>query len=123
MRGAATIHVQVEVVDRDGLVFELDGDPASWERTIVRKKDKFKALLGDGKAKVSASLSERIGGSHGYSSVSTNVSVSVQCNQDAKTIHEAGLECFEEAVAITEDIMPKAKKVLEIHLSRLYKEQ
>jgi hypothetical protein len=109
-----SIHIAVETKGANGeIINEVGGEPASWDRTIVSHKDKFKQLLGDGGARVSMTLNERMGGSHGYSGVSTSVTVTLTCNQSEKTIRQAADLAFEECVAITGDVFPKAKSVLE----------
>jgi hypothetical protein len=96
-----------------------DAPMGSWEESmVVRKKDAFKKLLGDGNSRVSMALSERMSGPYGYSSVNVNVSITVTCNQDEDTIEEAAHLAFEEAVAISDDVFPKAMMLLEEHLKK-----
>ena len=113
-RTPMAVHTTVETLDhRRNFVEKL-----SWERTHTVMSDSLKALLGNGKARVSVSLSEKISGPVGYSSVSTNVSVTFSCNQDEDTVNAASAAAFEQAVAVTDEIFPKAMQLLEAHLQR-----
>ncbi len=124
MSAAATIHVEVNVLDDDGQTVSMVGDEyASYEGTVVRNRDEFKKILGDGNARVSVSLSERMGGPYGYSSVSTNVTVTLNCNQDAATIRKAQEMAFGEAAGFTEDCFGKAMDMLRHHLSQHYRDE
>ncbi len=121
MNGAASIHVEVTVLDpSEQLIAEHDNEIVSYERTAVIQKDKYKKILGDSNARVSVSFSERMGGAYGYSSVSTNVTVTINCNQDTNTIRKAQEMAFEEAVGFTEDCFGKAVHMLNAHLNRYY---
>ena len=111
-----TIHVAQVICDHEGNL--IADHPFSWEQTMA--KDKYKALLGDGNARVSMSMSEKMGGPYGYSSVSINVSVSVNCNQDENTIAKAQDAAFTEVALGLDTWFEKAHKILNSHLAQFY---
>lgn len=111
--------MEVTVIN-DGYPLNDIGDtPVSWERTIVRQKDKFKKILGDAQARCSVTISERIGAAN-YSSVSMSTTVTLSCNQDSKTIQEAEEMALAEALAFTDDNIVTAYRMLEQHQQTLY---
>jgi hypothetical protein len=114
-------HLEIVVRDDNGDVIDKVGDEfASWERTIFMK-DKFRQLIGDSGARVSISVSERIGGPYGYSSVSVNVTVTLSCDQNVATVREAEQQAFQEAAGFADENIEKAYAMLEAHLEKLVK--
>jgi hypothetical protein len=119
----ASIHADVLVVDGNGNTIEKVGDElVSWEKTVVRKKDEYKQVLGDGNARVTVSISEKIG-ARSYSNLSVHVSVTLRCNQDAETIRAAEDLAFQEAVAFMDDTVDRAYQLLTVHLDRIVPEE
>lgn len=105
------------------MIDKINDKPASWEETVtIREKDKYKVILGDAGARVSASLGERMGGSRGFSSVSMNATVTLNCNQDSKTIPKAYSMAFAEAKAAIVEFFPEAMELLEEHLDQHHAE-
>lgn len=122
--GAAIIDVScIFFSDRRGAgitIDEIDGEPLSKGFKIVREKDEYKALLGDGNARVSVGFDENIGAPYGYSSVKIRVNVSINCDQNRDTIQKATSMAFDECVACADDVIKKAYDVLVVHLGKLY---
>ena len=119
MKGAATIHVEVDVNNDGDPLYEVNGKPASWERTIVRQKDEFKKILGDGNARTSITVSERVGAEH-YSSCSISCTVTLTCNQDKATIERAKEMALNEGLAFLDENIPVAWNMLDTHQRLLY---
>lgn len=80
--------------------------------------DEYKSLVGDGGAKVSVSVGEKVGAPQ-YSSVSLMCSVSMVCDQDTAVISKAQTAAFEECVAFIDAHVDVAYDMLEIHVNRL----
>lgn len=121
MKGAAKIYIEVLVNNDGDLVAEVGDKPASWERTIVRHKDEYKKIIGDGNARVSVTLSERIGAEH-YSSCSVSATVTLTCNQDQETIQRAEKMALNEGLAFLDEHVPVAWELLTQHQLLLYRD-
>jgi len=61
------------------------------------QKDRLKALVGDGLARVSVSVSEKVSGPD-YSSMSISVTVTMTCDQNEKTVATAREEALGECL-------------------------
>lgn len=111
------IHVSVETCDRYGdLCTDIN---LTWEATMqhTKAKETFSQFAGDGKAKVSISLSEKIGGPQ-YSSVSVMVTVSLTCNQDEETINKAAGAAHTHTISLLDSYIEDALDGLHAHLER-----
>lgn len=90
---------------------------------MVRNKDEYRDILGDGSARVSVSLGEKVGGPYGYSNVMINVTTTLGCNQDEETVARAHALAFQQNVQVLDDHFQTAYQLLEAHLSRHYREE
>lgn len=114
--------VSVEIKDGKRILYTIGQHIATYYDThyeSTMNKDKFKELLGDGQARVSIGMDERIAGPH-YSSVSIRVNISVNCNQSAETIEAATELLSDEAMAYLEGHYEVAVERLREHLNHLY---
>lgn len=121
MRGAALIEASIDLIDPDGYpIIESGGQLASRKVQIMRDNDKYKAILGDGNARVNVGLDESIGGPYGYSSVKIRMSVTLTCDQNAESVQQAKQYCFDECMDFIEGNLGIAHKMLVDHLERFY---
>ena len=115
--------VDVTVRGVDGEVIDRVGDTAfSYTRSEMKQKDEYQKLLGDGNARVSVGLGEKIGGPYGYSSVDVRINTTLTCNQDEETVRTAGHLAFRECVAVVDDIIDNSMLMLKSHLERNHHE-
>lgn len=115
-------HVVVETLDHRGdVVDSINGVDTSYEQEVALAKDKFKQLIGDANARTSVSVSSKMGGPYGFSSVSVSCSVTLTCNQDDKTIQEAKMAAFQEAVGFIDVTMPHCMALLNAQLEEHYR--
>ena len=113
--------IYVTLRDAHGNPIAMIGDTVvSYTRTEMKQKDDYQKLLGDGNARVSVGLGEKIGGPYGYSSVDVRVNVTLTCNQDEGTLTNAAHLAFRECVAVVDDIVDKSMVMLRSHLERNY---
>jgi len=113
----------VTVRDRDGEEIKYIGDVmASHTKTEVKTGDLYAEVYGNGAARVSVGLGEKIGGPYGYSSVDVRVNVTLTCNQDEETLTRAAHLAFRECVSVTDDIIDKSMTMLKHHLERNYED-
>ncbi len=117
-KNAVQTRVDVDVKDTDGNTIDSVGnEKASYTRTEVKEKDEYQKILGDGNARVSVGLDEKIGGP-GYSSVGIRINVGINCNQDCETIEKAYGLAFRECVTIMDEIVDKSIQMLRSHIQR-----
>ena len=83
------------------------------------EKDQYKAILGDGNARVSVGFDENIGDPNSYSSVKVRVNVTITCDQNRGTIQKAQEMAFQECVAFSDDAVKKGFDVLIAHLKQI----
>lgn len=122
LHAAPVRHVVVETRDHQGdVVDSINGVDTSYEQEVALAKDKFKQLIGDANARTSVSVSARMGGPYGYSSVSVNCSVTLTCNQDDDTIQEAKMAAFQEAFGFIDVAMPQCMALLNAQLEEHYR--
>lgn len=108
------IHWFIEVKDKTGSTVEHK------EQTVERFKDRFQSIRGDQGAKVTVSLTERIGGPYGYSQVSLGVTVSLQCHQSEDMILRAETMALEESMEFLDSNFGTAHQLLVKHLGEYY---
>lgn len=110
-----------QTITRNGRAIpEIDGRPASYRRTTVKKyEDDLEKVVGNGQARVSVSLNETVGGPEAYSSVRLGVHVTLTCNQDADTIKVAHDLAFQECVGALDSTIDDAMKMLVTHIERV----
>lgn len=108
-----TIRASVETRDLAGNV--IDDVESSWEATMTTKHptkhDALASLLGDGKAKVEVTLSDKVGGP-AYSSTTVYVTITLSCNQDEKTVMRAASEAQTMAASLLSEYIEDASKTL-----------
>lgn len=115
-------HVTVTTFDHNGDVVDSIGEhDTTYEETIILAKDKFKQLLGDNNARVSISVSSKMGGPYGYSAVSVNCSVTLSCNQDDETIQKAKMMAFQEDISFLDETMGHCMRLLNAQLAEHYR--
>lgn len=121
MKGHARIDATIEIIDQDRIpIASVNGEPASRRIQAMRTNDKYKALMGDGNARVNVGVDESIGGPYGYSSVKIRVSVTLSCDQNEETVKQAERACLDECLVFIEDNVGAAYAMLSNHLDLLY---
>jgi len=117
----ANVHISVVTKGLESTEIDvIDNKQATYEGTIIMP-DKFKDLLGDENARVSVSFNERMGGSHGFSSVGVTATVTINCDQSEGVISEAQEVAFRTAVDFADAHLGGAMELLEAHLSDYYR--
>lgn len=117
-------HVSVETRDQRGdVLYAIKGEDATYEQSEILMKDEYKKLIGDANARTSVSVSSKMGGAYGYSAVSINVSVTLTCNQDRKTLKAAKDACLNECVSFIDEAMPHCMAMLDAQLHELYRSE
>lgn len=115
--------VSVEIKDGKRTLYTIGSSIATYQDTHYESpmgnKEKYKDLLGDGNARVSIGMDERIAGPH-YSSVSIRVNISINCDQTESSIKEASDLLTKEAMAYLEGHYEVAVERLRQHLDHLY---
>jgi hypothetical protein len=114
--------VNVETTAQGSLVNTIDGEDATYTE-IENLRDKYKVLLGDGQARVSLGVDERVSGPHGtYSSVSVRVSVTLSCDQSEEGISKASDLAIRKASSLLDQHLPIAVRKLRRHLRAIAEE-
>jgi hypothetical protein len=116
-----TVQVDVEILDGDKRpINKIRGRDATYKETYYMK-DEFKTILGDGQARVSVGLDEKIGGRN-YSSAAVRVNVTLSCDQSADTIKKATEMAFNTAAEFLDTHLPPAVRLLDQHISDIFGE-
>lgn len=115
-----TATIEVETLDRHGIVLKVDGKPTTYKQ-VHYMKDEFKQLLGDAQARVSIGVDERFSGPSGsYSSVSVRVNITLSCDQSQAKIDAATKMAFDYASGFLDGHAVPAMKLLNKHLETMY---
>jgi len=108
----AKLLLSVDVTHRGDRIDEVDGAPVSFLGE-QQMGDEYKALLGDGDAKVSISVGAKVNGPQNtYSTVNVLATVTLRCGQDKSVVELATDLATTDAIRAVEDAMPLAKSML-----------
>lgn len=117
------IRVKVHLSDQNGApLLDAEGAPVSYEVTHMRQKDELKALVGDGQARVSVSLSEKMSGPYGYSSINVSVTVTMNCDQSVEYVRKAEEAALQECLGFLDTAVDTGYASLTSHLARYIKD-
>lgn len=111
--------IRIAVETRDAYGDVIPDIECTWEATMqdIKAKTSLASYLGDGNAKVSVSLSEKIGGPR-YSSTSVMVTVSLACNQDHDTVDKAAKAAHVHAVSLLDSFLEDALPLMHAHIEK-----
>lgn len=119
MKPNIEIKILADFKDRDGApLLDSEGASVSYKRSVVRTKDEIKMLIGDANARVSVSLSETVPGPYGYSNLKVSVTVTLNCDQNQKTIEQAENAALQECIAFLDTSVDTGYALLTSHLKR-----
>jgi hypothetical protein len=115
--------IEIEVIDTDGYFIEAGcitkSDPLGGPEVVKKNSpDKYKEILGNGKATVEIPYIETIGGP-GYSSVKVGLVVRVHCDQNSETVRAVADMLIKDAIQTVDDHVDWGYKVLLSHVERL----
>lgn len=119
------ITIEVETLDLKGNPIEAgcykQFDPTGGMNMVKKNTgDRYREVMGDGKAWVSVPVTEKQGGP-GYSSVMVGVEICVHCDQNSETVREVADMLIADGLEIVDSHIGSAYDILLTHRDELNK--